>query len=114
MTLKSAIDSMAKSSSSDSCKRIGMGGYLFRGPVSKEGGSEGSFALTFRKRKNDGSGNPVDFTFQYDAGTGKWTAPQVKPDLTGELFHGFLCDDWMIGKKDDFESARVPDPGDEW
>ena len=114
MTLKSAIDSIAKSRSNDACKRIGMGGYLFRGPVSDDSGSEGDFTLTFRKRENDGSGNPVDFTFQYNSGTGKWTAPQVRPDLTGELFRDFLGDDWMIGKKDDFESARVPDPGDEW
>lgn len=114
MTLKAAIDSIARSTTNDACKRIAMGGYFFRSEVSTTAGSEGNFTLTFRKRDNDGSDDQVDYVFSYTALTGKWSAPSTKPDLTGELFGELIGDDWIVGRSSDFESARIPDPGDEW
>ena len=113
MTLKAAIDSIVSSRTNDACKRIGMGGFFFRSSVSTEVGSQGNFTLTFRKREDEND-EPVDFVYSYDALHGKWTAPENKPDLSGELFGEFLGDDWIVGTYEAFEAARNPEDDDEW
>lgn len=113
MTFADAVDSIVNSSYNDATKRPSMGGYVFRSAVSTTEGTEGDYTLTFRKRANSGD-VPVDYTYSFDASAGTWTAPSTKPDFTGELLGELLGTDWMIGKKEDFENARIPSSGDEW
>lgn len=113
MTFTDAINSIVESRTNDATKRPSMGGYIFRSAVSTATATEGDYTLTFRKRANVG-GDPVDFTYSFDASEGTWTAPATKPDLDGELFAELLGGDWQVGKKEDFENARVPAQGDEW
>ena len=113
MTFTDAINSIVSSRIYDACKRPAMGGYVFRSAISTATGTEGDYTLTFRKRANSG-GDPVDYVYSYDASAGTWTAPTTKPELNGELFGELLGSDWQVGKKEDFENARIPSGGDEW
>lgn len=114
MTLADAIRSISSSRMNDACKRIAMGGYFYRSAVSTEVGSEGNFTLTFRKRDNDGNDQPVEYQYSYTALTDKWAAVSAEPDFTGELLGELLANDWIVGTKDAFEAARMPEPDDEW
>ena len=128
MTFIDAIMAIATSRTYNAAKRPAMGGYVFRSEVStvdpiaqalagSGSTTAGDYTLTFRKRADDTSGatpTPVDYVYSYNASTGIWTAPAVKPDLDGELFGELLGDDWQIGKAEDFERARTGGAGDNW
>ena len=108
MTLRDALDATVNSTTKDAIKRPGMGGYFVRGPISTTEGSEGDFTLTMKNRAG------TTYAYEYDASTGKWTAPSTKPEMTGEFFGELIADDWTIGTSTDFESARNPGQDDLW
>lgn len=85
-------------------KRQNWGGYVFKTVTSESGAAVETYKLTFRERANVGS-NPVDYEYSFD-GT-SWTAPTTKVPFDSDFIAAMLADDWVTGKKDDFEAVRT-------
>ena len=84
-------------------KRPMWGGYAFKTVTSESGAAVETFKLTFRERA-DVDGNPVDYEYSFD-GT-SWTATATKLPFDADIIAAMVGDDWIIGKKEDYEAAR--------
>ena len=95
MTLADAINNLRDGQAT---KRPVMGGYAHKTVTSSTGVDPETYTLTYVER--DGTTHVYTWT-----GTA-WQAPSTPISLDGEFHSNMLADDWIIGKRADFESAR--------